>query len=150
MAQTPEDQRVNVLVSIWEHETMEELEGQKPNLNNAFRAVCWPGSPIMELLEVEDNAECQFLAKDERLERCIKMAIADQNPTQKLAWIISKSTKHFTEVLTPDEQGIHMWDCPHCMSQLQNELVQQLRGAKTSRESRWLGQLNTKLNAARS
>jgi hypothetical protein len=146
LAQLPESERITALVEIWEHETSETSESFRPNLNNAFRAVCYPGSPIMEILGIEHTYECQFLHREQRLQRCVDMALKDPDPTQKLTWIVSKSSQHQLEIKDANDQGIPLWDCPDCMAKLTSEVVNTIRTRKASAESQWLSSLTRSLN----
>lgn len=127
-------------LEIWEHETSED-----GNVNNAFRAICWNGSPVLEALGLNNGTECAFMTPA-RMDWMMNKAMKSPAPTQTLTELISKSHVHFKEVKTSEDTGIHLWDCPDCMSRLQGELVNRIRTQKSGRESRWLSELTNKLN----
>lgn len=115
-----------------------ELEHEKGNINNAFRVVAWPGSPVMSLLGIEASVNCQFLNQASRIERVVKICLNSESPHQQLSDMLFAGTKHGQEIKDQDGIGIETWECKTCVHALQTALVQAIRKQRQRNEHKWL------------
>lgn len=94
------------------------------NVNNAFRLVCWPGSPVMEKLEVKSQV-CDYLTP-KIIDRLMIEAMKSDKPAVRLVEILLGSTHHL------GEKGIPGWQCNCCRETLEAKLVLRLRDESPS------------------
>lgn len=112
------------------------------NPNHAINAVCYPGSPVMELLGIQGEDVCSFL-DSKKLETIIKVCTSKDNAFQTLADMVwSKSVGRHEK-----EMGIPVSECEHCKSVIQTELVRHFRNLKGRTEKQFLGRIVGALNS---
>lgn len=135
---------MNDLATIW----VMEAEHEKGNLNNAFRVICWEGSPVLEILGLSETPKCRFLYRGEqnRLEAVVDYCLAKPDPFKALAALAAKAKTHGLEVKNSNGEPVHTHECPDCMEAMQTALVRAIRTRKTSRETEWLLQLHASLS----
>jgi hypothetical protein len=148
---------INDIVTLWFH----ECNGGAGKINNAFRVVCFDGSPVLKALGISQPTKCQFLARGElnRLEWLVEKAREATDPFERMKELILSSKRHhegFTdqngvviEEPVRNESGIaiHFHQCPDCLAIAQDALVRDLRFSKDSRESEFLKDLHGRIKA---
>lgn len=143
------------IVKIWVVSTVPFLGRHgdlKDRTNDAFRVVCYEGSPVLELLGIEQKPTCKFLSKQfknkTRLEGTIDLALKAADPFSELQRLIENGKQH--QVECSDENGpIAIHQCPYCLEALQTHLVRVMRTRKTSAEKQWLLNLKSGLDKDR-
>lgn len=123
----------------------------KGRANAAFNAICWPGSPILELLCIEAEDSCDFLTP-KKVKLIIDGCLAQPNAFKALAEKVyatppkaqpgeeQKRTAHQVS------KGTLIYHCQTCLDKLQNELVQHFRKAKARGEREFVSALVKSLN----
>jgi hypothetical protein len=142
-------EHLSLLSTIW---MMELSTGLESGINNAFRAVTWAGSPVMELLGIESEEACKFLdvtepGKDKnREQRTVEMCLRAVDPFTKLAELIFHGKKHGDECEDSDGEPIHGWECPECRDRLETALVTRIRNDKKRKEHSFMKSTVSRLN----
>lgn len=115
---------VEELMAGFFHEINLSGQENQGNVNNAFRLVCWPGSPVMESLEVKSQV-CDYLTP-KIIDRLMIEAMKSDKPAVRLVEILLGSTHHLSE------KGIPGWQCNCCRETLEAKLVLRLRDESPS------------------
>ena len=84
--------------------------------NNAYRAVAFPGSPILALLGIEDAQLCSWA--NSHKEAVARWALNRQTPWKDLSEWFFKDLKHGDAVKTPEKHRIELSACQDCTNQL--------------------------------
>lgn len=114
------------LVAVWEWENtpvwkdrhgqyhFEEVEGafQVTKANNAYRAVAFPGSPVLPLLGINDAATCAW-ANDVK-DKVATWALGRNNPWVDLGNWFFKDQKHGDVVKSEDGKRVELCSCQPC------------------------------------
>ena len=131
------------LLQIWVQETTPHPEKRHgPNIKRAFRAILWPGSPILKIVDPDgkgiEGVGCPFMTAD-RLDATMQyllklcntqsgreemlQAIPTVNPSIFVATQIGihRSVKHEAEM------GIPLSECPHCVRAISAKVVSEQR-----------------------
>jgi hypothetical protein len=136
---------VNEQLTCWYWEAM------NGNPNNCFRIVCFPGSKVLDLLELQSQDLCMYHhhvdGRNARLDLVMDWVLkGDEEPGVKLSKYIAQDKKHFKEVKDLNGEGVPLWQCHDCQEQLQTSLVNRIRSMKTLGERKVLGDLNNRFN----
>ncbi len=122
---------VQALLDIWFHET--SVHG---NVSHAFRAVAFPGSPVLALLDIDAPAACSFLTK-EKVDAAVEISLARTKPFAVLDRMINSTAPKPAHVVThesstfdADGNPVAMAECSCCVKTLQDSLVGALRTRK--------------------
>ena len=108
----------------------------KPNYG--FKAICWPGSPLLPLLGITDAQGCDFLSKEKRLGKITKWGMAQADPFLALnAWQF-KDQKHGGEKVGEDGARVEMHQCKTCMEAAHTSLVRTWRNTRTKGEIKYM------------
>lgn len=129
---------------------------QVNNVNHAFRAIAWPGSPIMQLLDVPIPQDCQYFSLyPEKLKAVMEICMTKEDSFAELAKRIfdtkpKPKTWKVHENVMKDDNGkpLHISQCAHCKRLLADTLVRRVRATRGRAEKRFVGQLCKELNAA--
>jgi hypothetical protein len=131
------------LLQIWVQETTPHPDKTHgPNIKRAFRAILWPGSPILKIIDPDgkgiEGTGCPFMTAP-RLEATMQyllklcntqsgreemlQAIPTVNPSIFVATQIGilRSVKHEAEM------GIPLSECPHCVRTISGKVVSEQR-----------------------
>lgn len=116
------------------------------NTNHAINAVCWPGSPVMDLLGINGQDTCGYLTPP-RLKRAVEWVMKQENAFSALSNIIWKQTAK-DEKPGEHEQvtGVPIHACECCRDVLQTAVVRRFRAAKKRKETVFLGRMCSELN----
>jgi hypothetical protein len=118
------------------------------SLNNAFRAVAWAGSPIMESLGLQEQESCDFLSQEE-VTSLTDIFVASDRPSEALAKYTLSATGHQQHVGDQGEM-VAFHECEACMDRLTGAFVTKMRAQRKSVESRFwakfIGKANKKPN----
>ena len=123
------------LLTIWvtEHTVAKfKPEGRKTNVNRAFRAVTFEGSPILNELGIEMTYPCQYLAGGgldaffEKLQETVSQC-EEQDILHAVVHWANHAEDHAELVGTPADE------CDHCRDLLRSKVVNHIR---TSREGK--------------
>lgn len=137
------EEHLSLLATIWMMELLTETEA---GINNAFRAVCWPGSPVMTLLGIEEADECRFLDSHNREQVVVNLCLQAEDPFAKLAEVIFHSHLHSKKCVDEDNNPVHGWECPTCRDRLETSLVTRIRNDKKRKEHGFMKSTVSKLN----
>lgn len=130
----------------WEMSGAEKEDNFGPNVNNAWRVVAWSGSPIFDLLGIEEDATtCRFLHQKERLSKATSIALQDQDPYTKLAEMVYNGTLHQQEVFDTNGNGVAIHECPTCSKLLYDNLVSATRARAVKKQTEVLLALHERL-----
>lgn len=129
------------LSTIW----FMELAHEQGNINHAFRAVCWNGSPILKALGIKEETTCDFLSS-EKTGLIVKKALGASKPHEWLANAIFSSHKHEQQVTDANGEAIPGWDCKHCCDTLQTGLVVAIRRLRKRKEHQFVANCIRTLN----
>lgn len=141
------DQASDNLVSKLKGLTLQELatvwalECSNDRENNAFRAIAWIGSPVLQMLGIEQQRGCDFATND-YLQKCVEWCLSQPNPYTALSTNVYKSTKH-----TDYTKGaVQLHECPKCLEALQTALVREIRNRRKLAEHAWMRQQTSRIN----
>ena len=132
-----------------EGNTEEKLEKMRVNNpNHAFRVVTAKNSKIMQLLEIEESFECEFLTgkNASRIEKVVAAAMISDDAPKRLIEIIHNSTLHSVEIKDENQNPVHGRDCVCCSVTLQNALVMKMRKQRSGAEYDFIREFATKIN----
>lgn len=137
------------LATIWHMEckyarTVDaELMG---NINYAYYAVSWEGSPIMTLLGKEADDRCRFLDQVKAEPIILRDCLGAENPLLRLGEILGASHLHAKHVR--DESGVPVqgWECRDCVDRLQSLIVRKIRTDRKRKEHQFMLDLIAQLN----
>lgn len=118
------------------------------NPNNAFRAISWEGSPVLEYLGIKSNDQCKFLMGEnaKRIPIIINKAFTSEKPFHTLIEMINASTLHEKEVIDENGNPVKGCECHTCTTTLYDNLVQKIRNSKTAVEFQLIRDLCKTLN----
>jgi hypothetical protein len=133
---------VSDLVAVWEWENtpvwkdrhgqfhFEEVEGahQLTKANNAYRAIAFPGSPVLPLLGITDAATCAW-ANDVK-EKVAQWALGRNNPWVDLGNWFFKDQKHGDKVKNEDGHRVELCSCQPCTDLLSAWTLRTFRANK--------------------
>ena len=133
---------VQELCQIWYSECSRSGDDRDKGINNAFRAISFPGSPVLTLLGINTGAdpECQFL-NAEKVDTIINRCIQAERPEEALMNVIYTSTKHGEQVKTPEGEPIHGYQCSDCQKKLHDALVRKIRNVRTTADHQFIKKL---------
>ena len=119
----------------------------KPNM--AFRAICWPGSPLLPMLGINDAIGCNYLSKNNRSATLTKWAMRQKGVEFKKlnTWFYTDKT-HGNEKHDEEGNRIETFQCKHCMDSANTGLVRAWRNTKTKGEIAYMIELIRELKAA--
>lgn len=129
--------------------THEEPEGQKAYVANkanyAFRAVAFPGSPILPMLGIEDVQGCSWLLDQQRGTKMTEWVLKQPEPFKILSQRIFANETHGDTVV--NENGrVELHQCKHCLDHLSNQVIRSYRALKSVGEKEAMKSLVTDLN----
>lgn len=117
-------------------------KANKPNY--AFRAIAFPGSPILPHLGIDDMEGCNWLLPD-RGTQISQYMLKQSNPFQTLSTRAFANTLHGDQVR--NELGrVEFHQCKSCMDYIQNLTVRGWRSSKTAGEKEFMKELIGELN----
>lgn len=120
------------------------------NINYAYYAVAWAGSPILKLLGMDFRHTCDFLDRNKAVEPfVVQKCLATPNPLQTLRERIQANTTHGDQIRDEAGNRIEAWECPDCTERLQKLVVGAIRRDKTRHEHDFVKGLVTSLNQNR-
>ena len=114
--------------------------------NYAFRAISFPGSPILPLLGIEDNMGCPFLGTNDRVTKIIEWAMAQPNPFTSLSSWVFKDLKHGEEIKGEGGARVELHQCQHCLDTATTGVIRTWRARKTAGEVEFMRTLVSELN----
>lgn len=140
---------LEALIDIWWFEnstvTDDDLIGPKgkklpgPNPRHAIRAVCWPGSPVLEILELTE-AKCSYWRDYNNINDVVERAMATSKPIETVlnaAFATQGPTpggNRHVDVISINGQAVPIHACPTCMKVLVDEIIRAIRTSKTHGE----------------
>lgn len=128
------------------HDKPDDGKSWKKNKeNHAFRAISFPGSPILPLLGIETEEGCSWLVQEERGQKLTQWAMARKNPFQKLAEFSFKNVSH-GDTVKSEGNRCEFQQCRHCMEYLTTSVIRSWRASKTQGEKEYMCELIPKLN----
>ncbi len=143
---------LSTLMTIWWNEI--HHEGHKMgNVNHAFRAIAWEGSPILEMCGIPMPETCGFMDKTyniggqqlTRTEKATRFLLKKEHTHQELAELIHTDAEHLKDIGTPLD------DCTHCVKQLTDSVIGAVRAKRSRVEYEylraWVGACNPGLKA---
>lgn len=140
---------IEEIVTTW---VMECRRGQ---LNNAFRTICWPNSPVMSLLGIREPEACKYLEEPTisctgevvtRERELVELCMQQPEPHQTLSYIIYHDEEHYKEVLDEEGNPITFAQCHHCRTQLADNVIREIRQVKARTERKYFSYIVPKLN----
>lgn len=141
---------VEDLMQIWYMEckySRHQGEDFKGNINYAYYAVAWDGSPVLALLGLDMPARCGFLDQDPTREKQIlDDCFKHQDPIKRLGVWLAKSRLHGQENVDEAGEPVEMWSCPDCTDRLQRGVIRRIRRDKSRLDRKWMSQLTHRLN----
>lgn len=129
------------LLTIWKYENRDGAT------NNALRAVCFDGSPILKALDLTEPNKCPFM-NSTRLQNSILNALKSPKPNERLRDMILANTTHAEEVPNPEdpENGIPLHRCSECIDSLQDALVNHIRFSQSVDREGWMSNVVATIN----
>jgi len=124
-------------MTIW----WSELTHPEGNANNAFRAIAWKNSPVMKLLGIVSEEDCDFLNAEGRIKKVLELSMAASDPSAELANIIYNSQSHSKYIVDENNQGIPGYNCQCCTDRLQTALVRNIRSLAKEKNLQYLSKL---------
>jgi hypothetical protein len=140
LLQTDLERRLSTL-DIEEQLTIWHEACKAGDVNNAMRAICWDGSPVLVALGLQDAGKCKYM-EPERLMKYVDIASKDPLPHRKLESLVLGPNKH------QEATGVPLVKCEHCMDSLQNALVRHVRYVGSMERREYMSELVDNLNTA--
>lgn len=121
--------------------------GTPAAINNAFRAISHPKSPILEIMEMNtDVISCPFL-NEERINTITKLCLESKEPHERLAELIYSSQSHGKEIRDTElDEPIHGYSCRICIEKLEKAVINAVRISRTAEERQFVTKLVPQLN----
>jgi hypothetical protein len=116
----------------------------KPNY--AFRAVAFPGSPILPMLGIDDVQGCFYLLTNNLGTRVAQWALSTEHPFKNLSNKMFANTGHGDNVVNEQGQRVEFHQCKHCMEHLTTQTIRGWRASKTAGEKEFMRNLTVELN----
>lgn len=126
----------------------EEVEGavQVNRINYAIRALCFPGSPMLKLLGIEEEGGCGWLNQNNLGDSLAQYFLRSEKPFTAMAQRCFGNTTHGDQVKGEGGTRVEFHQCPHCMEDLQLRVIRGWRDRKTVGEMEALRSLTRSLN----
>ena len=113
--------------------------------NHAINAVAWPGSPVLSILGIHTELECDYLTP-ERIKKIVEVGLTKEN---SLKWLSERiwSNEHEAKGRTHLKvHGIPLSECQVCKDKLQSAMVRGIRASSRRSESKFIGRMVGALN----
>lgn len=108
------------------------------NVNNAFYLTSWLGSPVLEVLELDEEKACNFITP--AMERkFVSDVLKAASPFEALGEMILRGKRH--EV----EKGVPISHCDFCLEKAQGAVVRAIRANQGTRMSSYFKDLISSL-----
>lgn len=114
--------------------------------NYAFRAVSFPGSPILPMLGIEDVKGCAWLIEQERGNKIASWVLNQPTPFKVLSERAFKNTAHGDERRDDNGNRVEFHSCKHCMEHITTQVIRGWRASKTAGEKEFMRSLTIELN----
>ncbi len=114
--------------------------------NYAFRAVSFPGSPILPLLGIEDVKGCTWLLEQERGTKIAQWVLNQPMPFKTLSERTFKNVAHGDERRDDNGNRVEFHQCQHCMEHITTQTIRGWRSSKTAGEKEFMRSLTIELN----
>jgi hypothetical protein len=131
------------------------LENRMGKLNNAFRAICWPGSPIMILLGIKEPENCPYLneavfsadgALESRELQLINKCLTAEDPYQVLSYLIYNDEEHHNEIHDDENHQVLFSSCSYCRKTLEDNVIREIRERRAKEERKYFSHIVPLLN----